>query len=171
MSGHIGTHLDCPSHMTASSLHTDSMELECFLGSGLVIDCRQHLINNEISAAVLEDTLLKNTPDYLLFYTGYDSHWGSESYFINYPILSRELATKLSAMQLKGIGVDVISVDPPSHGDYHNHKIVLGSGKIIVENLTNLEQLFDTKFEFYALPLKIEQGDGSPIRAVAVVRG
>jgi kynurenine formamidase len=44
---------------------------------------------------------------------------------------------------------------------------VLEKGVLIIENLANLEQLPDL-FLFVALPLKIRQGSGSPIRAVAL---
>jgi arylformamidase len=40
---------------------------------------------------------------------------------------------------------------------------------VIIENLTNLDSLPDSKFEFFCFPLKIENGDGSPVRAVAKI--
>ena len=47
--------------------------------------------------------------------------------------------------------------------------IVLGAGLVIVENLTNLEGLIGRAFRFAALPLKYENADGAPVRAVAFV--
>ena len=47
------------------------------------------------------------------------------------------------------------------------HRIVLGAGLVIIENLTNLEQLVGRAFRFAALPLKYEDADGAPVRAVA----
>lgn len=49
------------------------------------------------------------------------------------------------------------------------HRIVLGAGLVIVENLTNLEGLIGRAFRFAALPLKYENADGAPVRAVAFV--
>jgi kynurenine formamidase len=48
------------------------------------------------------------------------------------------------------------------------HPVVLEKQVLIIENLTNLDQLPDF-FLFLALPLKIRGGSGSPLRAVAVV--
>jgi kynurenine formamidase len=40
---------------------------------------------------------------------------------------------------------------------------------IIIENLTNLEQINEEVFDLMVLPLKIKEADGSPIRAIATV--
>lgn len=41
---------------------------------------------------------------------------------------------------------------------------------ITYTNLINLEQLpFNCSFTFYGLPLKIQEGDGSPVRAIAIL--
>ena len=69
----------------------------------------------------------------------------------------------------KGIGIDAISIDPIDSFELPMHRIVLGAGLVIVENLTNLEQLIDRTFRFAALPLKYENADGAPVRAVALV--
>jgi arylformamidase len=39
---------------------------------------------------------------------------------------------------------------------------------LIVEGLTNLEEITQEKVTFMAIPLKIAGGDGSPVRALAV---
>ena len=50
------------------------------------------------------------------------------------------------------------------------HKILLSNRIPIIEGLTNLESLLGHRFEFIALPLKISGADGSPIRAIAILR-
>jgi hypothetical protein len=40
----------------------------------------------------------------------------------------------------------------------------------ILEGLTNLDQLLGKQFRFIALPLKIAGADGSPVRAIAILR-
>ena len=49
------------------------------------------------------------------------------------------------------------------------HQIFLEHEKTVVENLTNLDKLLGKDFTFVALPLKIKGGDGSPVRAVALL--
>ena len=73
-------------------------------------------------------------------------------------------------MGLKGIGFDAISADSADTLTYPIHKILLGSDMVIVENLTNLDQLPEGLFEFTCFPLRFQRADGSPIRAVAFTR-
>jgi kynurenine formamidase len=40
---------------------------------------------------------------------------------------------------------------------------------VIVENLRNLSALPETSFLFSCLPLRIDGGDGSPVRAVGLL--
>lgn len=54
--------------------------------------------------------------------------------------------------------------------DIEIERRLLEHGIISFENLTNTDQLPRRKpFEFYGFPLKIEEGDGSPVRAVGVI--
>ena len=87
------------------------------------------------------------------------------------PRISEELANWCVANKVKMIGVE-----PPSIADVNNldevtkiHKILLKT-VIIIEGLTNLEQLKSNCVELIALPLKIEDGDGSPARVIAIER-
>lgn len=49
-------------------------------------------------------------------------------------------------------------------------RALLANEIITYTDLINLEQLpFDYSFTFYGLPLKIQEGDGSPVRAIAIL--
>ncbi|MGA1232838.1 MAG: hypothetical protein ACO3VR_02730, partial [Lutimaribacter sp.] len=71
-------------------------------------------------------------------------------------------------------GVILVGVEPPSVADVNNlvevtliHRILLGANITIVESLKNLHLIQQDRIEFIALPLKLHQGDGSPVRALA----
>ncbi len=49
------------------------------------------------------------------------------------------------------------------------HRTAMGAGVPGFENLTNLERLPATGAIVIALPMKIENGSGGPLRAVALV--
>jgi arylformamidase len=75
-----------------------------------------------------------------------------------------------------GITEQLIKTPPKFIGLSAEHEFSLELEKklleaeiISFENLANCEQLPDGEFEFYGLPLKIDLGDGSPVRAIAVV--
>ena len=57
--------------------------------------------------------------------------------------------------------------DPP----FPNHSIMHGAGRMGLTSLTNLDQVPEAGAVVIALPLKIEGGSGSPMRAVALVEG
>jgi kynurenine formamidase len=107
--------------------------------------------------------------DFLLLHTGWSRHWGRPAYFEGFPVCSPALARQLAAMPLKGVGVDAISVDAVEAADLPNHHRLLGAGKIIIENLTGLAAVAGKKFRLVCFPLKIAAGDGSPVRAVAIL--
>lgn len=54
--------------------------------------------------------------------------------------------------------------------DVELERKLLKSGILTITDLVNMEKLPQNKeFMFYAVPLKIEDGDGSPVRAFAIV--
>lgn len=169
ISGHNGTHIDCGRHLSDESADLSGIPAHHFTGRGLVIDCR-YFGENPISKSKLEIFEKSiNEVDFVLFLTGWSNYWNSERYFSSFPVLSSEAAEYLSTFQLKGAGVDNPGFDPVDSTDLTNHKILLSKGRLLIENLTNLEQLPEKGFTFCCFPLKIHGGDGSPVRAVAVI--
>lgn len=171
MTTHAGTHLDTPAHFFDNGLTTDKLPLVNFYGKGVLIDCSGFSENDIIQSEHLlrySEDLLQS--DFALIYTGWSGFWGNQRYFGNFPFLSEEATRLLLGFNLKGIGLDVCSIDPISSVDFVNHNLVLGQGLIIIENLTNLESLLSKNFDFAAFPLKIKDGDGSPVRATAIVK-
>ena len=82
--------------------------------------------------------------------------------------------------QVKAVGYDY----PPDHAirtmifepgrkvarhDCTTHDVVLTAGITVIEYLTNLDRIGSSRCRFISLPLKLEGGDGSPVRAIALV--
>jgi len=170
LSSHTGTHIDCGRHLLTSGFDTDSTAPERFFGKGLVIDCRKLTKQQGILKSHLQLYEHKlEQADFLLFHTGWSYFWGTAGYFKGFPVPDREAAQYLTGFQLKGVGTDAISFDTMESQDYEVHKILLSSGILLIENLTGLENLPEAEFIFYCFPLKIKNGDGSPVRAVGIV--
>ena len=69
----------------------------------------------------------------------------------------------------KGLGFDTIGIDPIADEGLTRHRLLLSQRDIvIIENLTNLDQIGKGLFLFAALPLNYENADGAPVRAVAL---
>ena len=68
----------------------------------------------------------------------------------------------------KGIGFDVIGLDPIADENLTRHKRLFAEKDIVnIENLKNLDQCGSELFSFSCFPLRLEDCDGSPVRAVA----
>ena len=166
---HTGTHLDAPGHMLENGLTLDQYPVEQFMGSAVLLDLSN--LQSEVidinSLVNYKDLIAK--ADFLILRTDWSKYWGHKQYFQGYPVLSSEAANWLLGFRLKGLGVDTISIDRMDSKSFPIHYLFLGKGLIIIENLTNLAAIRSQSFLFSCLPLKHENADGSPIRAIAIV--
>ncbi len=172
MTTHTGTHMDCQTHMVPFGYYADTIDMSFFIGNGKCIDVRDkvHDVNGcaELGMDCLEGVDLTDV-DFLFFYLGWADKWNEPDYFDNYPCIDKELAEYLSKQPVRGIGFETPGIDPVPVEAFDVHKIYLKEQKTVIENLMNLDQLVGKKFTYIGLPLKLELGDGSPIRAVAVL--
>ncbi len=164
---HTGTHIDAPAHMLADGKTLDQLGVDHFVGIACVIDVSGM---HTIEKVFLESQSTSvDACDFVLFHTGWAELWGHQGYFEGFPLLSLEAARWLGGRNLKGVGFDAISLDPVGSTRFQNHLVLFRAGLISIENLTGLEALIGKRFLFSCLPLKLEDADGSPVRAVAVL--
>lgn len=169
MYSHTGTHMDAPAHIFRGAATLDSFPPSAFAGAAFVLDCSALGQNGRISPEMLheKEEQIRNA-DYLLLHTGWEKLWGSTAYFDLFPVLTAEAALWLAELPgLRGVGVDAVSVDPVGLPFLENHRILLGSGKLLIENMKNLGALAGKRVQFAALPLHYVHSDGAPVRAVA----
>ena len=169
MYSHTGTHMDPPAHLFRDRTTLDAFPPEQFIGKALVIDCTSLKEGEPITMDHLSRYGPKAaTADFLLFYLGWDARWGSEAYFGDYPCIDDSVLEYILEGSYKGIGFDVIGLDPIADGNLTRHKKLFQTRDIInIENLCNLGLCGNELFWFSCFPLKIRDCDGSPIRAVA----
>lgn len=168
---HTGTHIDAPSHILKGSPCLEDLGAGHFIGNSAVIELRPNAVENRIIE--LDDLLpfkeLVTGKQFILLHTGWGDYWGRDEYFKGYPVLSADAAEWLAGFNPGGIGIDMISIDPPETQDMKIHKIFLRRNIVIIENLSNLSELTGVNFIFCCFPLKLKNSDGSPVRAIAVV--
>ncbi|MEW4565514.1 cyclase family protein [Bremerella sp. JC770] len=168
---HSGTHMDAPRHFLEGGQTIDQMPLDVFVGPAKVIDLTPvapgELLTVERFVAAASQI---EAGDRLLLRTDWHKRAGTPSYRNELPRISEELARWLVEKQ-----VALLGVEPPSVADVNNlpeltavHRILLEGNVVIVEGLANLDQLAQLEVEFIALPLRIENGDGCPVRAIAI---
>lgn len=165
---HVGTHIDSPAHMIKDGKFLHEFQVSKFIGTAMVLDFSSHSTEViELKEIKVYENKMRNV-DFVILNTGWHKYWGRSKYFEKYPVLSEESALWLSKLNLKGIGVDAISVDAMDSKDFYAHNTLLQSEFIIIENLTNLDEIGEEIFTLSILPLKYNGADGSPVRAVAI---
>ena len=167
LGSHTGTHVDIAAHVDAGAPGLDWLGPDNFTGWGAVIDLtglgKPFIDQPELAALESIEPL-----DFAILYTGHSRHWKTDRYFTDYPALSETACHFLGGLQLKGVGLDTPSPDPIDSMDLRAHKALMSHDLAVVENLCNLEELPDKGFVFCCLPLKIRDGEASPVRAVGI---
>ncbi|MCU0293000.1 MAG: cyclase family protein [Thermoanaerobaculaceae bacterium] len=168
LSSHTGTHMDAPAHLLGGAQTLDAFPPTRFVGPACVID----LTTPGLATDPLRDQgeRLRGC-SFALLRTGWSRFWGSPAYFQGFPTLTTDAATWLASLGLSAVGVDAISVDPTESPDLPVHRVLLGAGVLLIENLTNLELLPPAGFTLCSLPLPLADADGAPCRALAVLDG
>ena len=172
--GHAGTHTDAPAHLRVDGPTLDGCPLERYVGPARVLDLTEHHGGGrDIDAADLLQpgrAHLLTAGRRLLLRTGWDRHLGTERYFdkVAMPKLTVAALSLLAERRVGLVGVDTPSVNP--YLDQHAALFQGVEPPVAVELLTNLSALPSDRDVFLiCLPLRIREGDGSPVRAVAVV--
>ncbi|MBF0467751.1 MAG: cyclase family protein [Desulfamplus sp.] len=160
---HTGTHLDVPSHMLEHGKSLDKTDLSCFFGTAIKL----HL--NRYTEYDLSDFQY----DGLILETGWGVHFNNpDLYFTNKrPSIPISLAQTLAETGIKFFGCDLPSVDQSGSRNKIIHCTFLEKNIVIYENLANLDKLPEgVPFTFIGFPLGIHGIDGSPVRAVGIIK-
>ncbi len=168
-STHLGTHVDAPIHFNPTGESVEKIPLE----KTVVLDNTKVLkiIKNDDEVIEADEVKRYNIKknDTVLIYTGWSSNRSKDKYFKKNPGLSEQAAEHLASLGINLVGIDSPNIDPAFDKKFKSHKIFSVKSIPIIENLTNLDKIYKDKFIFIALPLKLENCSGSPIRAVALI--
>jgi arylformamidase len=160
MSTHCGTHADAPYHYDEQGARIGALDLNVFVGP-----CRVIHAQSAHPLCLPEDVapFLKNAPTRILLrlFAGQDSKKWNE----DFRALAPETIELLATHGCKLVGVDTASVDPATSKLLPAHMACKRSNIIILENLL-LDHVEPGDYELIALPLKFENLEASPVRAV-----
>ena len=169
-STHLGTHIDAPIHFDSGGESVEEIPLKKIVvfDNAKVLEIIKNddedIGVNEIKKYHIE----KN--DTVLIHTGWSSNNLKDKYFKKNPGLSKTAAEYLSDLDINLVGIDSPSIDPAFDKEFSSHKIFSSKRIPIVENLINLDKIKKDNFIFIALPLKLKNCSGSPVRAVAIIK-
>ena len=165
---HIGTHVDAPAHQIAGGDTLDEIPLDRLVTDAVTIDVsgRQP---GPIPVEELEPHFAAiGEGDLLFLFSDNARNWGTEAYWTGWSYPDADAARALIDRGISGIGFDGPSVDPVDTTTFELHRVWLGAGRIILENLTNLDQL-PQRAPVVVAPMKVRDANGAPARVLALL--
>lgn len=167
LTSQTGTHLDAPAHMIPGGATVADFSLDRISGTACVVFVPQD--TGIITREMIDAALQGRTAEFLLFATGHDRYWDTDTYYANYPVPNDEAIQRILSLAPVAVGFDTPGIDPIKSDAYSGHLAVLGAGIFMIENLRNLMQL-SPWCVFTCVPLLTEAADGAPVRAFAMVK-
>ncbi|HLR03084.1 MAG TPA: arylformamidase [Virgibacillus sp.] len=158
-STHIGTHVDAPFHFSNDGKRILDLDINRYIGHCKVVDLSEFRIIDEKALKsknipyverLLIKTALPNDP----------TRFPDEVAFI-----TPDAAAYMNTIGVKLVGVDTPSVDAINSKELAGHHALHKQDIYILENVM-LDGIEEGGYELVALPLALEEADGSPVRAV-----
>ena len=169
MLNHIGTHVDAPAHQIAGGDTLDEIGLERLVTDALKIDVSHRDPHGAIPLAELEPRLDEvREGDIVLLYSNNARHYGTDAYWTGWSYPDADASRALIERGISAIGFDGPSADPVDTTTFDLHRIWLGAGRLIIENVTNLDQLPE-RAQIVVAPLKVAGANGAPARIFALL--
>ncbi len=187
---HTGTHFDAPVHwITGKDLPnntTDSIPARKFIGPACVIDATEEVQQSPDFLLTIEHVQRWEQQHgripagaWVLYRTGWSQRQGREAFLNVQADGAHSPGVHQSCTQfliqerdILGLGVETVGTDAGQAGGFDppfpSHTFLHGAGRFGLTSLINLELLPPTGAIVIAAPLRIVNGSGSPLRAIAI---
>ncbi|CAG8999782.1 MAG: Isatin hydrolase [Candidatus Celerinatantimonas neptuna] len=182
---HSATHMNAPSSFFDDGQGIDSYSPETLIHPIIVIDVSEKVKTDPNYVISLDDIQIWEqqygailTGTLALFYTGWQHRWHTPKDFLNidstgianFPGIGEQTTHfLLTKRHITGIGIDTHGVDPGKDITYATNKQILSQHGIVLECLTNLDQLPAKGATLVIGILSLHQGSGSPVSAMAFI--
>ncbi|KAF5368081.1 hypothetical protein D9758_004357 [Tetrapyrgos nigripes] len=184
MGSHLGTHVDAPSHFIADGASIDQIPVERLFGPAVIVDLTSKKERGGISwerdlkvyfegdrngiRQKIDEKMI------LVLYTGWSKYWKEPEKYYQHPYLEVQAAEEIAERGVKAIGLDFASLDDSGkgvEGGFPVHKVILGAGIPMIENLTNVGKLVEddddgSRTIVSLIPLNFAGCDGAQVRAL-----
>ncbi len=154
---HLLTHVDVPRHFATDGADLDAVALERFRGPATVVEVA--------GTAVMPDDVPRSPPGHNLLFRTSNSGRDTATFHPDHVFVHPATVPVLLAHRPNLVGIDYFGVDAHDDPDCPAHRGLLGAGVLLLEGL-DLSAAEPGEYQLWALPLKIANGDGSPVRAV-----
>ena len=182
---HSGTHINAPSGFHDDGMSIGGFSARSLIAAAIVMDAAESSARNADYLVTLEDVQVweqqfGSVPkgSILLLYSGWQEKWDTPHAFLNldsngaghFPGFGMEAVRFLIAeRRVGGIGIDTHGVDGGQDQKFAVNRLILEKPRIVLENLTNLDQLPPTGTTLAIGILRLVGGAGSPASVLALV--
>ncbi len=167
MVANTGTYLDSPFHRYADGKDLAELPLEWLADLEGVVVRRPSESGRAVNSRAFRGVDVAGKA--VLVHTGWSRHWKTERYFEGHSYLTADAAALLRDRGAALVGIDSLNIDDISGGERPVHSTLLRHDIPIVEHMTNLDQLPEGGFRFYAVPVKVKNFGTFPVRAFGLV--
>jgi len=169
MLNHIGTHVDAPAHQIAGGDTLDEIGLERLVTDAIRIDVSHRDPHGSIPLDEIRRQLDDvRAGDIVLFYSNNARNYGTEAYWTGWSYPDADASRALIELGVSAVGFDGPSADPVDTTTFDLHRIWLSAGRMILENVNNLDQL-PARAQLVVAPMKVARANGAPTRIFALL--
>lgn len=159
---HLGAHADAPSHYHANGMTMEARSPARYMGLAQVVRVRglqprERIQPRHLTEAVRAPRVLVDTGSFL----------NPEVWSEDFNSFSPELLNGWADQGVKLVGIDTPSVDPADSKQLESHQVLWMRDLAVLEGLV-LREVPEGLYTLIALPLPIEGGDASPVRAILI---
>jgi len=169
MLNHIGTHVDAPAHQIAGGDTLDEIGLERLVTDAVRIDVSHRDPHGAIPLDEIREELDDvRDGDIVLFYSNNARNYGTDTYWTGWSYPDADAARALIERGVSAVGFDGPSADTVDTTTFDLHRIWLSAGRMILENVNNLDQL-PARAQIVVAPMKVARANGAPTRIFALL--
>ena len=182
---HSATHINAPNSFHEHGVGIDQYSAESLVLPGVVMDiCKAATLNPDYALTIADVLAWEKKHgeiaigSLVLLHTGWQDKWMNKTAFFNpdaegimhFPGFGDD-ATQflLEKRQIAGLGIDTHGVDPGQDNSFTINRLVLAQQRIVLENLTNLQQLPAKGSTLIIGVLRLRNGSGCPVGVLALV--
>jgi kynurenine formamidase len=192
MGEHSGTHLNAPNSFHPGGASIDTYTAESLVVPAIVMDARSQAAANPDYTLSVADILAwercyHSIPPgtVLIMYTDWQARWHNPAAFfgrdhrgsLHFPGFGVDAVRfLLEERSVAGVGIDTHGVDPGQDATFATNRLLalhrpasLRQPCLVLENLTNLDQLPSTGTTLVIGILRLKGGTGSPVSVLAFV--
>lgn len=176
---HTGAHLDAPARLLRGGEPPGRIDLSDLYGPARVVDLRWHNRHTPIQISDLELKPI-NEGEIVILFVGYEPPAAHD--WPRYAPLSSQAAEYLVAKKIRALATDLPSIvrfddvesrlsrGLPPEEVWAEHLPLFQAGIPVIAGLVNIDAIVkEPNVAFVGFPLALAVGDGSPIRAAALV--